>query len=164
MYSLAPSIAAGGLHDKAIVQALTFDAGMTVKPIPELAFSLVGSNLSNPGSGFLPLVLGGGAAFGTTDFTVEADVLGDFTSYETTKARAMVGGEYLAGDHVPLRLGYRFDEGVMTHAVTGGVGYLDAAYSIDLSLQRVVSGGDATAIIIGFKYHVESGGQINPEE
>jgi opacity protein-like surface antigen len=164
VYSLAPSVASGGLHDKAIVQALTFDAGMTVKPIPEIAFSLVGANLSNPGSGFLPLMLGGGAAYGTTDFTIEADVLGDFTSYESTKLRAMVGGEYLAGDHVPLRLGYRFDEGVTTHAVTGGIGYLDNAYSIDLSLQRVVSGGNATAIIIGFKYHVESGGQIAPED
>jgi hypothetical protein len=76
----------------------------------------------------------------------------------------MVGGEYLAGDHVPLRLGYRFDEGVTTHAVTGGIGYLDNAYSIDLSIQRVVSGGNATAIIIGFKYHVESAGTLAPED
>jgi hypothetical protein len=33
---------------------------------------------------------------------------------------------------------------------------------VDFSLQRVVSGTPATAIIFGFKYHVESGG-MSPE-
>jgi opacity protein-like surface antigen len=164
LYDLPPSLAASGEHGNAIEETITFDAGMTVKPIPELAFSLVGSNLTNPGNGFLPLMLGGGAAFGTTDFTVEVDALGDFTTYGNTKARAMLGGEYLAADHVPLRLGYRYDQGAESHAVTGGIGYLDTAYSIDLSLQHIVSGTAATAIIIGFTYHVESSGSLNPDD
>src|SRR6185369_1746079 len=95
LYSLRPSVAAAGLNDKAIVQNITFDAGMTLKPIPELALSLVGTNLTNPGNGFMPLGLGGGIGYGTSDFTVEADVVGDFTTYEKTKARAMLGGEFL---------------------------------------------------------------------
>ena len=70
----------------------------------------------------------------------------------------MLGGEYLAEDHVALRGGYRYDEGAVSHAITGGIGYVDTAYELDLALQRVVSGASATAIIIGFKYHVESGG------
>jgi opacity protein-like surface antigen len=164
LYNLPPSLASGGTHGEAIVQAITFDAGATLKPIPELALSIVGSNLTNPGNQFLPLMFGGGIGYGSADFTVEADALADFTTYDKTKARAMLGGEYLAADRVPLRLGYRYDQGADTHAVTGGVGYLDSAYSVDLSVQRTVSGPGATAIIFGFAYHVESGGGLNPEE
>jgi hypothetical protein len=164
LYDLHPSIAASGLNDKAMVQSITFDAGATVKPVQELAFSLVGYNLTNPGTSLLPLMFGGGLAYGTTDFTIEGDVLGDFTTWGSTKARAMLGGEYLAGDHFPLRIGYRFDQGAETHALTGGLGYLDNAYSIDLGIQRVVSGEHATAIVIGFKYHVESSGLSQESE
>ena len=164
LYDLPPSLAAGGTHGSAIVQGITFDAGATLKPIPELAFSVIGSNLTNPGNGFLPLMFGGGLGYGTTDFTVEADALADFTTYGATKARAMVGGEYLAADHVPFRLGYRYDQGADSHAVTGGLGYVDSAYSIDLSIQRTVAGAAATAIVIGFQYHVESGGSLTPDD
>jgi hypothetical protein len=162
LFNLRPSTAAGGLNNKAIVQSITFDAGMTLKPIPELSLSIVGTNLTDPGHGFLPLTFGGGVAYGTRDFTIEGDALADFTTYGDTKARAMLGGEYLAADHFPLRAGYRYDQGVQSHALTGGFGYVDTAYELDLALQRVVVGDRATAIIIGFKYHVESGG-LTPE-
>jgi hypothetical protein len=162
-YNLHPSEAAGGLSGKPIVENLTFDGGLTVKPIDELAFSVVGYDLTNPGNGFLPLMLGGGAAYGTTDFTVEADVLGDFTTYKNNSARAMFGAEYLAGDHFPLRAGYRYDSGALSHTATFGVGYLDSSYTFDIALERTVSGPSATAVIIGFKYHVESGGIAPPD-
>lgn len=161
LYNLPPSLASGGTHGEAIVQAVTFDAGATLKPIPELALSIVGSNLTNPGNQFLPLMFGGGIGYGSADFTVEADALADFTTYDKTKARVMVGGEYLAADHVPLRLGYRYDQGADTHAVTGGLGYVDSAYAVDLAVQRTVTGPGATAIIFGFQYHVESGGGLS---
>ena len=158
LFNLRPSTAAGGLDGKAIVENLTFDAGMTLKPIPELSLSIVGTNLTDPGNGFLPLTFGGGIAYGTRDFTVEGDALADFTTYGDTKARTMLGGEYLASDHFPIRAGYRYDQGVASHALTGGFGYVDTAYELDFALQRVIVGDRATAIIIGFKYHVESGG------
>jgi hypothetical protein len=164
LYTLPPSLASGGTHGSAIVQAITFDAGATLKPMPELALSIVGSNLTNPGNVFLPLMFGGGVAYGTADLTIEADALADFTTFGATKARAMVGGEYLAADHVPIRLGYRYDQGVESHAVTGGLGYLDSAYSIDLSVQRTVAGPAVTAIIIGFTYHVENSGSLTPDD
>ncbi|HEX4337194.1 MAG TPA: hypothetical protein VH062_14850 [Polyangiaceae bacterium] len=164
LYDLAPSLASGGEHGGTISQGITFDAGATFKPIDEIAISVVGSNLTNPATSFLPLMFGGGIGVGTADVTVEADVLGDFTTYGSSKLRAMLGGEYLAADHVPLRLGYRYDQGQMSHTVTGGLGYIDSAYAIDFSVQRSVSGPSATAIIFGFQYHVESGGSLTPEE
>lgn len=163
IYDLRPSSAAGGTPDKAIVQNLTFDAGATVKPAPEVAISVVGTNLTDPGHGFLPLTFGGGIAYGSDDFTLEADGVADFTTYGDTKARLMGGGEYLAADHFPLRIGYRYDQGVMSHLISGGLGYIDTAYEVDLSLQHVVSGEHSTAILFGFRYHVESSG-LSPED
>lgn len=162
IYNLVPSQAAGGTRDSAIVQSLSFDAGLTLKPSPEFGLSLVGYNLTDPGNGFMPLMLGGGAYYGTRDFTLEADVIGDFTTYETGKVRAMGGGELLVSDHVPLRAGYRYDQGAKSHAISGGIGYIDPAYTVDISVGRVVSGDAATIITIGFKYHVESSG-LSPE-
>ena len=158
IYGLAPSQAAGGTRDSAIVQTLSFDAGMTLKPSQEFALSLVGYNLTDPGHGFLPLMLGGGGWYGTRDYGLEADVVGDFTTYETGKVRAMGGGELLVADHVPLRIGYRYDQGAKSHAISGGFGYIDNAYTVDLSIGRVVAGDAATIITLGFKYHVESAG------
>jgi opacity protein-like surface antigen len=158
MFDLRPSQAAAGLDGDPIVKNITFDAGVTVKPVNELSLSLVGANLTDTGYSFLPLTFGGGIGYGTRDFTLEADVLGDFTTYSDTKVRAMAGGEYLAGDHVPVRLGYRYDQGQKSHAITGGIGYVDNAYAVEFALQRVVSGDPATAIIIGFQYHVDGAG------
>jgi hypothetical protein len=161
-FDLRPSQASAGLSDDPIVKNITFDAGVTLKPVPELAISLVGANLTDPGYSFLPLTFGGGVGYGNTDFTLEADILGDFSTYSETKVRAMAGGEYLAGNHVPLRLGYRYDQGPGSHTLTGGIGYIDSSYAVELALQRSVSGPESTAVIIGFRYHVESGGGIAP--
>jgi opacity protein-like surface antigen len=159
LYGLGPSQASAGLAGEPLVQNITFDAGVTVKPVKELALSLVAANVTDPGHSFLPLLFGGGVGYGTRDFTIEADVMGDFTTYSDAMVRAMGGGEYLAAHHVPLRLGYRWDQGMQNHTVTGGIGYLDTAYSVELAVQRVVSGDPGTAVILGFRYHVDGAGQ-----
>lgn len=155
---LGPSVASGGLHDDPIVKSITFDAGMTLKPIDHLYLSIVGSNLTDPGNGFLPLTLGGGIGYVADTFSLEGDVLGDFSTYDNTTTRAMAGGGVLVADHFPLKLGYRYDEGAQSHAITGGLGYLDKAYAVELSLQRVVSGDPVTVVVFGFTYHVEATG------
>ncbi len=155
---LDPSAASGGLRDARIVKSVTFDAGATLKASDSFAIGLVGQNLSDPGHGFQPTTFGGGVGFGTLDFTIEGDVVADFTTWGSTTARAMAGAEYLAGGQFPLRLGYRFDDGAASHAVSGGIGYLDREFSVDLALRRVVSGDVATAVVFGFKYHLESAG------
>jgi hypothetical protein len=160
--------AVGGLRDEAIVDNFTFDAGLTVKPASSIAIGLVGSNLTNPGHGLLPTSLGGGIGFGTSDLTIEANLLGDFTTYVhangTTKAttRAMFGAEYLAGDHYPLRLGYRYDQGALSHALSAGVGYIDPQFSLEIALRRTVSGPDtavpSTTVVVDVQYFLESTG------
>jgi opacity protein-like surface antigen len=161
---LGPSAASGGLEDEQIARGFAFDAGVTLKPSESFAIAIVGNNLNNPGTGFQPTSVGGGAGFASDDFTVEADFVADFTTWDETTLRAMGGFEYLAGDHYPLRLGYRYDQGAMTHAVSGGLGYVDQSFSAEVAVrrevfgERVTEGNAATAIVLGFVYHLESTG------
>jgi opacity protein-like surface antigen len=153
---LGASLASGGLEDDDIVRTITFDAGVTVRPADFLSFALVGANLSHPGHGFLPTTLGGGVSVGSRMFTLEADALADFTTWGRTTTRAMGGAEVLASDNFPLRLGYRYDEGAGSHSVSGGLGYVERMFAVELAVRRVVSGDVATAIVLGFTYHLES--------
>lgn len=165
---LGDSLASGGLHDEAIVDNLTFDAGLVIRPISQLAIGVVGTNLTYPGTAFQPTTVGGGVGFGSEDFTIEGDVVADFTSYtnaqggSVTTMRAMLGGEYLAGDHFPLRLGYRFDGGQRAHSISGGLGYVDPQFAIEAAVRRTVAGAEhmapSTTVIIGLQYFLESTG------
>lgn len=155
---LAPSVASQGLGDGDIVADLTFDAGVTLKVTPELAISAVGTNLTNPGHGFLPLTFGGGAGFGADEFTLEFDAVGDFTTYDETKLRLMAGGEILLADAFPVRAGYRFDEGLESHSIGGGLGFVSPDFAVDAALRSIVSGPKSWTIVFGFRYHVESAG------
>lgn len=157
---LPPSLASSGLDDESVVEDITFDAGISIRPSPNLALSFVGQNLTDPGHGLLPLSFGGGVGYGVNLFTIEADLVGDFTTYEQTKLRGMGGVEFLAAGQYPLRLGYRYDEGLDSHALSGGLGYTTKEFAFDFSLRRVFGDDAATAFFFGLKYHVESLGIV----
>jgi hypothetical protein len=153
---LPPSAASSGLAGESIVQEITFDAGLTIRPTPNVAVSLVGNNLTDPDHSLLPLIFGAGAGFGSDLFTVEVDLAGDFTTYESTKLRGMGGVEFLAAGQYPLRLGYRYDEGQTSHALSGGAGYAAKEFTFDVSLRHIFGDNAATAYFFGLKYHVDS--------
>lgn len=153
---LPPSLASSGLPSDPIVKDITLDAGMTIRPTAELALSLVGNNLTDPGHGLLPLTFGGGVGYGSELFTLEADLVADFTTYEETKLRGMAGLEVLAGGMYPIRLGYRYDDGQERHSLSGGLGYASKEFSFDASVRRIFGDDGATALFFGLEYHVES--------
>jgi len=165
---LGSSRASGGLVDpedpggrNALVNTLTFDAGLVIRATDALHFGVVGRNLSYPNNGLLPTVVGGGVGYGTNDFSIEVDGLVDITSYSKPNPRAMAGGEYLLVDRVPLRLGYRFDllngSGFEpSHQVTGGMGYLDKRFGVDASVRRTVAGPSATTVVVTLSYFVDA--------
>jgi hypothetical protein len=155
---LGQSLPSSGLPSDSIISGFTFDAGITVKPTSLISIGLLGANLTNTGNGFRPLQLGGGLGVGNQDFSLVGDFVADFSTFDKTRVRAMAGGELLAADHFPLRLGYRFDEGQKTHAISGGVGYLDQIFAVDVAVRRNVVGESGTAIIIGLQYFLESSG------
>jgi hypothetical protein len=155
---LGPSRASGGLPDERVIKGFSFDAGLTLKLSQALSLAVVGNNLNDPGTGFQPLGVAGGVGFGTEDFGLEGDVAADFTTWDSTKVRAMLGGELLIADHYPIRAGYRFDEGAESHALSFGLGYLETAFAVDLAVRRVVTEDPATAIVFSFSYHLEATG------
>lgn len=155
---LGRSYASGGISDQQIVRTFSFDAGATFKPTPELAVGLTGSNLANPGHGFLPTTVGGGIGYGAKQFALQGDLVSDFTSWDDSKLRAMLGLEVLLADHYAVRGGYRYDQGAESHGIGLGLGYIDRAFIFDVGLRRIVSGEKATTVVIGFSYHLETTG------
>jgi hypothetical protein len=160
---LGESRASGGLRDPeggrfAFVNVPTFDAGVTIRAAESLFFGVAGQNLSFPDNGLLPTTFGGGAGFVSEGLTIEVDGLADFNSYESTSARIMGGAEYVAAGHVPLRAGYRFDQGAESHALSGGLGYIANEFSAELSVRRTIAGPSSTMIFIGLAYFLESSG------
>lgn len=155
---LGESQASSGLAQEPIVRDFGIDAGATLQPVPNLAFSIVGLNLNAAHNGFLPMIAGGGIGGGTDKFTLEADVLADFSTWDKTKLRFMGGAELLLGEHFPLRAGYRFDEGSKIQWLSAGTGYVDKSMRIEIGVRRSVAGAAATAIVFSLVYHVESAG------
>jgi hypothetical protein len=160
---LGTSLASAGLAGEKIVRGFAFDAGATFRPAEGLSLSIVGTNLNNPGNGFQPMSVAGGVGFGKDLVSVEGDLAADFTTYDKTTTRAMVGGEVLLGDHFPLRAGYRYDDGAKSHSVSGGLGYIDTTFGAEIAVRRVVSGDAVTAIVFGFTYHLDSSGLTQSE-
>jgi len=154
---LGTSVASSGLSGEYIVSGFTFDAAATFKISDAVALSIVGVNLNHPANTFQPTSVGGGIGLGKELFSLEADLVADFDTWDSTKLRAMGGGEYLLGDHFPLRAGYRYDEGAKSHSLSGGLGYIDTSFGAEIAVRRVVSGDPATAIVFGFSYHLDSG-------
>jgi hypothetical protein len=159
-----PSLASSGLPGGKTVQDLSVDAGITLKPFENFNLSLVGNNLTQPGNSYLPLQLGGGLGYGTELFTIESDLVADFDTYAKTTLRGMGGLEVLAGGQYPLRIGYRYDDGQRSHALSGGIGYLSKEFSFDFAVRRVFGDVAATAFFFSLKYHVEGLGIVNGDE
>ena len=155
---LGPSYASAGLDGDKILKSFSFDLGLTLKPGGGLSFALVGNNLNGSDSGFQPLTLGGAIGLSRGSFGIEADLVSDFATYGDNQLRAMAGAELLLGDHVIVRGGYRFDQGVDSHSGSLGLGYIDKVFSADAGVRRVLSGDPVTAVVLSFTYHVESSG------
>jgi hypothetical protein len=155
---LGSSSVSAGLDGEPIVRDFGIDAGLVLQPVRYFSLGLLGINLNNPGNGFLPLRAGAGIGGGTNEFTLEADVLADFTTWDKTRLMAQAGGELLVADKFPLRLGYRYEEGLKTQWLSVGAGYVENTMSLELAARRTVAGPEATAIVFSFTYHVESSG------
>ncbi|HEY2513208.1 MAG TPA: hypothetical protein VGI39_20205 [Polyangiaceae bacterium] len=143
-----------------ILNVLTFDVGATLVPIDGFKIAAVGHNLTNPAAGLAPTTLQGGIGYGTELFSLEADALADFTTWGSTRGRYMAGGELFLAGHVPLRLGYRYDDGTKNHAISGGLGYVEKAWSFEVGARHDVVGDHPDTLIIAsvrFFYNPETG-------
>lgn len=143
-------------------KVFTFDAGFALALSEAVRLGAVGYNLTGTGSALAPLMIGGGLGFKAGDFTAEVNVVGvDRATWGVWKTRAMIGAEYLAGDHYPLRLGYSYDQGTRRHALSAGTGYVDKSFAIDAAVRTDVAVpndpyGRALVFSVGLRYFYES--------
>ncbi|MFL5307768.1 MAG: hypothetical protein ACJ8F1_21295 [Polyangia bacterium] len=111
-FNLAGGDAVGG-HDGGV----TFDLGLTVRPMPVLSLALVGSNIRNLDNSQAPQALGYGVAvLPTPALVLAADGLTRFTADSQTGRKgtsAMVGASYTLFGKMGIRAGGGYD------AVTG---------------------------------------------
>jgi hypothetical protein len=147
----------------AVVNIPTFDAGLLVKPTDQLALALVGQNLTYANNGFLPMIVAGGIGYATETFAIEVDGLADFSSWTIpggprATARIMSGAEYRAAGVVPIRAGFRYDEGAKLSTVSVGSGYVGSEFAVELSGSRSLSNPGVTSIFFSASYFLESSG------
>jgi opacity protein-like surface antigen len=165
-----PDPNSGQLQDRnALVNAASFDAGLLVKPAETLAIAVIGQNLTYANNGFLPMLVGGGIGFGTDAFAIEVDGIADFSSWGVPHAakptaRVGAGAEYKVAGIVPIRAGYKYDQGAKLSTVSLGSGYVGPQFAIELSAKRTVSNPGATTIFLSFAYYLESSGLTRPAE
>ena len=153
------SFVSDGTPGDPLFNQFTFDVGLTAAPVDSLRIGLVGHNLTNPGTGLAPTQLAGGVGYTVKDLAVEADLLGDFTTWDRAHPRFMLGGELFVADRFPIRLGYRYDDGLRTHALSAGVGYIDKNWSFEISARRDIAGDDqATMLSVGLRYFYDAVG------
>jgi hypothetical protein len=154
---LGASLASDGTPDAPMLNAVTFDVGATILPVNGLRMGVVGHNLTNPGTSLAPTLVAGGIGYAVDIFSLEADAQADFTTWKSTRARYMLGGEVFLASHFPLRLGYRYDDGFKTHAVSGGLGYIERRWSFEVSVRRDVAGQNrSTMVVAGLRFFYDA--------
>lgn len=150
---LGASFASGGTDGQPLLNQLTFDLGATLAISQMFHAGLVGHNLTNPGTGLAPTTLAGGLGATTKVFSIEGDALVDFTTWGKARWRAMLGGEVFLAGSFALRIGYRFDEGTKSHALSGGLGYVDKKWALEIGARHdIVGEHPATMATASFKY------------
>jgi hypothetical protein len=160
-----PSLASDGKPSDPLTSSFTFDAGAAIAITEGLRVAISGRNLTVPGNGLAPTSLVGGAGWSNQTISVEANSLVDFNTYSSARTRAMVGGEVLVADHIPLRGGYRYDAGTKSHALSLGAGYVDKRFSVDLAGRRdIVAEHPSTMISIGLRFFIDSNGTTQQNE
>lgn len=138
-----------------LVDALTLDASFALRLGQRVWLSAIGENLTDTGSAWAPLRLGAAAGILPIDIlSLSVDVAFDLTTYDGPRGRYLGSAELLAASRFPLRVGYGYDDGRGVHTVSGGVGYVDQKFGLDLSLRQDVSGESDTLIAAGFRIFI----------
>ncbi len=134
------------------LKGITFDAGLTLRPIPMFSMGLVAYNLRNLRDPRAPQAFGAGVGISTPGgVLVTLDGVYDLTSWDDTRGNVvhlMGGAEYVLGNSFALRVGGG-RRGDSKHGfVSGGISFLSDAGAIDAGFQQDVS-GDNKATILG---------------
>lgn len=138
-----------------LAKGFTMDASFRLTPAQGLHLAILSYNFIDLGTPYAPVQVGGALGFEAGQgLTIGIDMLTDVSTFESPELLAGGGLEYVAGDSLPLRVGYRYDGGRRTHAASGGIGYSDRHVGVDFALSREVAGGDDLRVTVALRYYV----------
>ncbi len=142
-------------QDSPVAQGFTMDGSIALS-LDIVRIAAIAQNFIDIGSILAPFRAGGGIGLLIGDYlSLSADVLADLNTFDDPEVLVGGGIEFLAGGLVPLRVGYRFDSGRATHGITGGLGYVDQKFGVELSLRQDVGNTDNTEVMLGLRYFVQ---------
>ena len=137
-------------------EGITMDASLTVTPIPWLRVSGLGYNLIKTHSALAPQMAGASVSLAPVEsFSIGGDLLFDFTTFATTKLIGGAGLSYIAGEMVPLRFGYRRDQGRDLNQITAGAGFSKGKVAAEVALRQDIAGRKETYLILMFRFVVQ---------
>ncbi|MEM9069170.1 MAG: hypothetical protein AAGE52_11720 [Myxococcota bacterium] len=139
------------------LRAFTMDASVRLTAAEGLHIAALGYNLIQTDSPLAPTLLGGSVSYTIANtFTLGVDVFADITSFDDTEIVVGAGAEFLAGGQVPIRAGFRRDQGRELNQLTLGIGYVDQKVGVDIALrQDVASDTKESSLVMSFRYHVQ---------
>lgn len=138
-----------------LTKGFTMDGSMTLSPMEGLHIAALAYNIIDRHSAYVPLMVGGSVTMAfAQSFDIGVDTLTDISSFKKGQVLVGGGGEYLAASAVPLRIGYRYDSGRDTHAVTAGVGFTNENLGADLSLRQQFLGGKDTRLMAAVRVYI----------
>lgn len=138
-----------------VAQGLTLDASIRVVPTEGLHIDVGALNFVDLGEAEVPVTISTAVAFAIGDsFSLGADMLVDLSTFEEAAFIAGGGLEFLAGNSIPLRAGYRADLAREIHSISAGIGYTDEQVGFDLGLRQDVAGFNETRVMAGMRYYV----------
>jgi hypothetical protein len=135
---------------------ITIDASITITPIPWLKVAGLGYNLVKTYSALAPQMAGGSVSLTPIEsFSIGGDVLVDFTTFERNEVIGGAGLTYIAGEMVPLRFGYRRDNGRNLNQITAGAGFNRGKIGVEAALRQDVGGRKETYLLFMFRFVVQ---------
>ncbi|MEM9730973.1 MAG: hypothetical protein AAF997_20490, partial [Myxococcota bacterium] len=117
----------------------------------------LGYNLVKTNSSLAPQMAGGSIAIVPVEsFTAGADVLVDRSTFEKNELLIGFGAEFIASERVPLRIGYRRDNGRNFNQITAGAGYIQGRFGVEFSLRQTLgSVNKETYMIVQTRFVVD---------
>jgi hypothetical protein len=135
---------------------ITLDASLTITPIPWLKVAGLGYNLIKTYSPLAPQMAGASVSLTPVEaFSIGGDMLFDFSTFRKTELIAGVGMTYVAGEMVPLRFGYRRDNGRNLNQLTAAAGYTKGKIGAEVALRQDVGGRQETYLLLMFRFVVQ---------
>ncbi len=136
-------------------KGFTADATLRITPFEGFHVAGYAYNVIPTDSPLAPMQFGGGIAYNyQTMLSVGLDVLVDISTFDDAEVLLGGGVEFVAGNAVPLRIGFQRDQGRHRTSITSSVGYTKNKVLVELSLRQELGRHNESYIQFTLRYLV----------